>query len=100
MIYCFDLDGTLCSNTNGDYERAKPFYERINIVNKLFKDGNIILIDTARGSTTKIDWFDLTKKQLEDWGVMYNQLRVGIKLNADIFIDDKGINDKIFFKNE
>jgi hypothetical protein len=98
MIYCFDLDGTLCTNTEGSYENATPFIERIGVVNKLYDDGNNIIIDTARGSTTGIDWFDLTKKQLEEWGVNYSKLRVGIKLNADIFIDDKGINDKLFFK--
>ena len=96
--YCFDLDGTLCTNTEGDYENSTPFVERINIVNKLYDDGNTILIDTARGSTTKIDWYDVTKKQLSIWGVKYSNLRVGIKLNADIFIDDKGISDKLFFK--
>jgi outer membrane protein assembly factor BamB len=97
MIYCFDLDGTLCTNTEGDYEKASPFTERIEVVNKLYSEGNTILIDTARGATTKIDWYDITKKQLEMWGVKYTNLRVGIKLNADIFIDDKGINDKLFF---
>jgi hypothetical protein len=98
MIYCFDLDGTLCTNTDGEYELAKPFHDRIKIVNDLFKSGNTIIIDTARGSTTKIDWSELTKKQLDMWGVMHNELRVGVKLNADVFIDDKGINDKMFFK--
>jgi len=98
MIYCFDLDGTLCTNTDGSSENATPFIERIGDVNKLYDDGNNIIIDTARGSTTGIDWFDLTKKQLDLWGVKYSKLRVGIKLNADIFIDDKGINDKLFFK--
>lgn len=98
MIYCFDLDGTLCTNTDGEYELAKPFHDRIKTVNDLFKSGNTIIIDTARGSTTKIDWSELTKKQLDMWGVMHNELRVGVKLNADVFIDDKGINDKMFFK--
>jgi hypothetical protein len=97
MIYCFDLDGTLCTNTDGDYLNAKPFHERINLVNKLYNDGNTILIDTARGSTTGINWEDITSSQLKDWGVNYHKLRVGIKLNADIFIDDKAINDNIFF---
>lgn len=99
MIYCFDLDGTLCTNTNGNYENALPYTQRIKFVNNLYDEGNTILIDTARGSTTKIDWYDLTKKQLKNWGVKYNTLRVGIKLNADIFIDDKGINDNDFFKH-
>jgi hypothetical protein len=97
MIYCFDLDGTLCTNTGGSYLDAKPFLDRIKFVNKLYNENNEIIIDTARGSTTKIDWFDLTKKQLENWGVNYHKLRVGVKLNADIFVDDKAINDKLFF---
>jgi len=98
MIYCFDLDGTLCTNTDGEYELAKPFYDRIERVNRLFNDGHTILIDTARGSTTHIDWLELTEKQLKVWGVLYNDLRVGVKLNADVFVDDKGINDEVFFK--
>ncbi len=97
MTYCFDLDGTLCTNTDGDYENATPFFDRIQIVNKLFEDGNIIKVDTARGSSTGIDWSDLTKKQLEEWGLKYHELRVGVKLQADIFIDDKGISDIQFF---
>ena len=97
MIYCFDLDGTLCSHES-DYNYAKPIMERINKVNSLYDEGNTILIDTARGSTTGIDWYEITKKQLDFWGVKYHNLRVGIKLNFDIIIDDKAINDKLFFK--
>lgn len=97
MIYCFDLDGTLCTNTDGDYGSARPFKDRIDKVNQLYNEGHTILIDTARGSTTKIDWYGLTENQLKEWGVLYHTLRVGEKLHADIFIDDKGTNDKIFF---
>jgi hypothetical protein len=98
MTYCFDLDGTLCSNTNGKYDLAIPFLDRIDVVNKLYDEGNTILIDTARGSTTKIDWVDLTKKQLMDWNVKHHELRVGVKFTADLYIDDKSINET-FFKN-
>jgi hypothetical protein len=97
MIYCFDLDGTLCTHEK-NYEDAKPMKDRIKKVNLLFDEGNIILIDTARGSTTGIDWFDITKKQLDEWGIKYHKLRVGIKLNFDILIDDKAMNDKFFFE--
>lgn len=97
MIYCFDLDGTLCTNTDGDYEKAVPFLDRIEVVNKLYDEGHQIKIDTARGSTTGINWTELTAKQLKEWGVKHHHLRVGVKLNADIFIDDKGISDKDFF---
>ena len=98
MNYCFDIDGTICTNTNGDYEKAKPFIDRIKIVNKLYIEGNKIIMLTARGSTTNLDWTELTKQQLKEWGVKYHELIFG-KPEADIFIDDKGISDKIFFKD-
>ena len=43
--------------------------------------------------------YDLTKKQLEDWGVEYHQLFLG-KPSGDYYIDDKGIRDEDFFDNE
>lgn len=97
MTYCFDLDGTICSHEE-DYSKAIPFHERITHINSLYEQGNRILIDTARGSVTGVDWFDVTTKQLNEWGVKYHELRVGKKLAADIYVDDKGINDKLFFK--
>lgn len=98
MIYCFDLDGTLCTNTDSKYEDAIPYENRIKKVNDLYNEGHTIIIDTARGSTTGIDWTDITNNQLKKWGVNYHTLRVGIKLHADIFVDDKGIKDNEFFK--
>jgi hypothetical protein len=41
--------------------------------------------------------FDLTRQQLEEWGVKYNELIMG-KPHADYFIDDKGVKDEDFFK--
>ena len=96
--YCFDLDGTLCTNTEGDYENALPYTERISIVNDLYEKGNTIIIETARGSKTGIDWNQITKNQLNKWGISYHKLRAGVKIAADIYIDDKGINDKSFFE--
>jgi hypothetical protein len=96
-IYCFDLDGTLCTNTEGDYENALPYSERISIVNDLYDKGNTIIIETARGSKTGIDWYLITENQLKNWGLSYHKLRAGVKIPADIYIDDKGINDKSFF---
>lgn len=92
-IYSFDIDGTICSNTYGEYEKAIPFKERILHVNKLYNSGNTINLFTARGSNTGIDWYDFTKNQLSSWGVLYHKLILG-KPDADIFIDDKGCNDE------
>ena len=99
MIYCFDLDGTLCTNTNGRYLEAIPYLDRIKKVNELYSSGNTIIIDSARGYTTGVNWTVLTEIQLENWGLKYSNLIVGKKPYADIFIDDKAIIDEEFFKN-
>lgn len=97
MKYIFDLDGTLCTKEK-DHKKSKPFEERINYVNQLYAEGNDIMIDTARGSETGINWKELTKKQLKEWGVKYHRLRVGEKLHADCYVDDKAQNSNQFFK--
>jgi hypothetical protein len=89
--YCFDIDGTLCTNTDGDYEAAQPFTSRIEHVNALFTAGHTISLFTARGSTTGIDWRIVTENQLATWGVRYHTLIMG-KPYADLFIDDKAIH--------
>ena len=97
MNYCFDIDGTICTNTNGDYGKAQPLTNRIKIVNNLFDEGHQIVMFTARGSTTNFDWTDLTRQQLKEWGVNYHKLIFG-KPEADVFVDDKAISDKLFFE--
>ena len=91
MIYCFDIDGTICSNTDGEYEAGEPNHEMIAEVNRLYSEGHTIVMHTARGSTTGLDWRDLTARQLDDWGVRYHALHMG-KPMADIYVDDKAIN--------
>lgn len=91
MIYCFDLDETLC-NTNGmDYSESTPKELHISKVNQLYREGHYIKIFTARGSETGIDWRPTTEQQLANWGVMHHELILG-KPAADFYIDDKGHN--------
>jgi glycerol-3-phosphate cytidylyltransferase len=93
MIYCFDLDNTICSEVrDGNYELAEPFKDIVKEINSLYTKGNKIIIMTARGANSKIDSAQLTKKQLKEWGVKYNELICNKKPNADFFIDDKAIN--------
>lgn len=100
MIYCFDIDGTICTFTDGNYEKAKPFKNRIKQVNFLYNNGHKIKLFTARGTTTNIDWREFTEKQLASWKVQYHELILG-KPHADIFIDDKAIHSESwFFQNE
>jgi len=92
MIYCFDLDGTLCDTRGKDYAGSVPIMGRIRRVNKLYQIGHTIIIDTARGTGSGEDWHERTAEQLARWGVLHHELRVGIKLPADIYVDDRAIN--------
>jgi hypothetical protein len=103
--YVFDLDNTLCKtvkkeNGDWDYLNSVPHEERIAKVNQLFEEGNTIYVETARGSSSRRNWYNETHQQLISWGVKFHQLRVGVKLAADYYIDDKGINDRDFFNGE
>ena len=104
MTYVFDIDGTICTLTEGDYEKAEPIQKRINIINKLYDDGNIIVFHTARGmGRTKNSpliaeklFKHLTLRQLDEWQVKYHKLFMG-KPSGDLYIDDKGVKDEDFF---
>lgn len=67
MIYCVDIDGTICRTVGANYAYAHPFYSRISEINALFDKGHEILYFTARGSGTGIDHTELTRSQLERW---------------------------------
>jgi len=105
MKYVFDLDGTLCSNTEGDYLKASPYAERIQYVNHLYESGSQITIFTARGmgstGNNQIQainkYFSMTEQQLKKWGIKYHNLILG-KPCGDYYVDDKGVNDVEFFK--
>lgn len=85
-----DIDETICFyKGERDYNLAKPSLENIKKINILFEEGNEITYWTARGTVTKIDWFDTTKKQLDEWGCKYHKLVVGEKPAYDLLICDK-----------
>lgn len=90
-VFCFDLDGTLCTNTHGDYESAQPFPWAVERVNALAAAGHRIVVFTARGSTTGVDWRELTEGQLRRWGVAFDELRLG-KPGADVYVDDRALH--------
>tara|TARA_Y100000310_G_scaffold340329_1_gene435703 strand:+ start:1338 stop:2078 length:741 start_codon:yes stop_codon:yes gene_type:complete len=99
MIFCFDIDETICSRVNNsNYGEAKPFTKVIETINNLYEKGHEIIFMTARGSVSKIDHTKLTKAQLCEWGVKYHKLLMNIKPNANIFVDDKGMNMVDFTK--
>ena len=88
-----DIDETICFYDGVDrlgYKNAIPNTDNIEKINKLYDEGNVIIYWTARGTVTKIDWSDLTKNQLDEWGVKYHDVRIG-KPQYDLWIDDKSM---------
>ena len=104
MIIFVDIDETICAHphtgpsTEGDYAAATPIKENIAKINLLHKKGHTVIYWTARGSSTSIDWTDLTKRQLKDWGAQYDELRLD-KPYYNLFICDKAISSEAFFKS-
>jgi len=106
MTYVFDIDGTICTKVDdGDYSKAQPIKDRIDIVNQLYDQGNTIIFQTARGmgrstNSQAFAWEFFgkdTEKQLKVWGVKFHSLFMG-KPAGDVYVDDKGIADTKFFE--
>ena len=104
---CFDLDGVICSNTYGEYEKAEPYTDSIRKINQLYDSGYYIFIYTSRymgrfdGDVEKVysHGFDFTLNQLKSWKVKFHQLIMG-KPDYDIIIDDKSIDYSLQWKTK
>jgi len=82
-----DLDGTICTEEK-TFSRslAKPISGAIENINKLFSEGNTIIIYSSRS------WqeYEMTTEWLKSAGVNYHQLILG-KPIGDYWIDDRAI---------
>ena len=95
---CFDIDNTICKSYKNDYQKSKPIKRNIKFINLLFNKGYYIKIFTSRfmgrsskkKSLAKKKGLKFTKKQLNNWGLKYNQLIFG-KPSYDLFVDDKNL---------
>jgi len=87
LIYV-DIDGTICNSDNG-YVNAIPIVEHIEKINKLFDEGHTIIYWTARGGHSKVDYTELTTKQLEEWNCKFHNLIMNQKPSYDLLICDK-----------
>lgn len=99
--FVFDIDGVIAHlSPYNQYDLAEPNREVIRKINKLYKDGHHIVLFTARGSKTGINWREITEKQMEKWQVNYHELHFN-KPFADYYIDDRliSINDILNFKD-
>tara|TARA_Y100000356_G_C11056104_1_gene181335 strand:+ start:22 stop:342 length:321 start_codon:yes stop_codon:yes gene_type:complete len=86
-----DIDETICfyDGVERRYKNAIPNYKNISKINKLYDEGNHIKYWTGRGTVSKIDYYEVTKKQLNNWGCKYHELSVGEKPDYDLLICDK-----------
>lgn len=101
MLIYVDIDNTICYYEDEfkgkmDYSKALPYVDRIKKINNLFDKGHKIVYWTARGSVTQKLWFNITYKQLTQWGCKFHELRMG-KPAYDLFIDDKNVNSETYF---
>ena len=101
-IFCFDIDGVICSKVKRDYIKAKPKKESIKIINKLFEKNHIIIFTSrymGRNNDNiqkaKAQGYKKTYKQLKKWKLKFHELRFG-KPSYDFFLDDKNV----FFKKK
>ena len=89
MIIYVDIDNTIFKTKDADYMNSSPIQDRIDKINSLFDRGNTIIYWTARGSHSKKDQSDLTKKQLKEWGCLFYEIICNEKPSYDILICDK-----------
>lgn len=84
----FDIDGTICTESFAQ-ERifAHPKQNIIDAINKLYSEGCVIILYTARGW----DQFKLTEYWLKQNGVKYNLLMCG-KPIYDYWVDDRSLH--------
>ena len=90
-VFVIDIDGVIASLiANNDYALCQPINKNIEMINALYRAGHRIVLFTARGSMTGIDWSEITRQQLTDWQVLHHDLKFG-KPAADFYIDDRMI---------
>ncbi len=102
----FDLDDTLCTRKQQEggpekYKTCKPIPKMINIMNECHNSGYRVKVYTSRGMTyfngdiclIAHYLYDITLKQLENWGAKFDELIMG-KVHFELLIDDKVANSK------
>ena len=87
------MDNTICETSGTDYAGAKPWPERIAVVNRLYESGHRVVIWTARGSLKGVTLAlrQLTRRQLTQWGVLHHELKMD-KPFFDVLVDDRAVS--------
>ena len=109
MVYCFDLDDTICVHKNRDYPNAAPVQPVIDKIRSLrVADGSSkIIIYTSRGMNSCNGDIALAESKnratIEEWlrshDVPYDEIVFGKPL-ADVYVDDKGMSAESFMNGK
>jgi tRNA A-37 threonylcarbamoyl transferase component Bud32 len=98
MKIIFDFDGTLAIGDNQSINHMYPNKSMIELCNKLYDDGNEVIICTARGSKScknieekKQKYYSIIENWLKKNEVKYHNISFN-KEYADVYIDDRGYN--------
>jgi len=87
MVIAIDIDGTICEECKTfDRFLAKPIEKAKFVVNKLYEEGNTILLFTARSWSE----YRITKEWLKIHEFNYHELIMG-KPFYNVFIDDRAM---------
>lgn len=110
--YVFDLDGTICEEKLkgthfSEFEKVKPILPIVEKMKKIHKNGDKIIIQTARhmGSTNgniglvNARVAELTFRWLNKYEVPYDEVYFGKPL-GDFYVDDKAMLPEEFLKYE
>lgn len=85
-----DIDNTI-TRGKGYEEDCNPRNDIIEILNNYYEKKYNIIYWTSRGVISDNDWYNHTKKQLNEWNAKYSLLIVK-KPYFDVFVEDKSIN--------
>ena len=99
--YVVDIDGTLCTETGGNYFSAEPLEKNITLINELYVSGATIILHTARGmkrfnndiAAVYASLYTVTVDQLARWDVKYDKLIMGKPVGTHVDQDALTIDD-------
>jgi capsule biosynthesis phosphatase len=103
-----DIDNTICTTENGDYENSKPVKSIIRKLNQLYDKSWYIILFTSRNMRTHTNnigrinalTLPLLIKWLEKHGVQYHEIHVGKPWAQNgFYVDDRAIRPKEFIEN-
>lgn len=84
--YAVDIDGVLCEISTLPFTERPPIKKNIAATNKLYDEGHIVILHTARLNEDKVETEYWTRLH----GIKYHAI-VYNKLKADYYIDDRNL---------